>query len=1357
LTGRGYIRPLVLASILILQIGDFGITNPFSDYYTVPLVDAQESTSVEPRMWVAIFLRAGDGVFTPDVFTFGIDLPGTNVFADPDNDNIIDIGMAVAQGTERFHADAEDIVEVTSLSFLNEEGSNVAFTPPLIGGALPTAVIIDSALTVDDINDFFDEQDFFLPSGGLDLARTAEIREQDGDILGQTVNTGIVPGELYDLRLPKFDIIRVDLTDLRTAFNLGATVVKIDAIDPACMSEDVATAFGETCVHASQVADFQLIEFDARDTDTLATTGDDFNLAVPPAALPSGGLDSWDALVSASIDGTNLETGFDRDPLIRRIGVGAYRPLDLERVADLNDDGIANGSALNDIIRVTVLLLSGGGPPELGAGYARDEPIETILPLPQRIATDFRTSIELKVSAAENPAFENHFFGAQIVQVIIDDPLGTFPDTTTAGLIVNGFNAFRVHLSDGHWYAFFVEDQGFGVLMDILTDGTRDNRIAISKAFNDAGTPVVIGGSNYVIDTAVDDSFVAEIEIVGGFPHVEVNQEDIFPSLPPPFFENSQAVINPDLRIGVGDEVGGPGEPNDFNAICDSLGFGGDAGLSRGSGALAGDPDCDWPYIRLIGLQENDIVEISAGSENVTLIFDDFGDSIVSGIDREADYPLRSEVIPNFTDFMWNINPVENDTLFFVLDRTTGNPTNILYQPVPNFNPGNGGPNFPDLLPALTSSPGLEFDERQVLSIDPDGVNALGFINAHTLSTFLGVPLAPLVTFVQEPFLRIFENSRVVSDPTAAIGTFDASEQVFTSPISFPVPNPSDLQPVIAMFETGPNTANMTSADSFNDDSSTIFAGVCNREARFNYFDIVSAVAIPCPPNSRPSAEEQSALTDEDTPIIITLTGSDSDSDTLAFSLIAVPTNGTLSDITPLSETSAQVTYTSDPNFNGADSFAFRVVDDFAGSDTATVGITVNAINDVPTANDDFVVINEDTTGTDVLANDIDVDGDFLTIISVTLPANGTTLIAGNGIVTYTPEPNFNGADSFEYTISDGHGGNDTATVNITVNSVNDAPIANAGGPYFANEGTPIAFDGSASSDSDGSITDYSWDFGDGTSDAGANPSHAYADNGVYTVTLTVTDNEGAMHNDTATATIDNIAPSIETESSLNGIIGQAILFAAGFSDPGTADTHTILWEFGDNSTSDLLEAEHVYNSLGNFTAILTVTDDDGGSAAARVNVTVTSSLDAHFCGKAIEEFDRVIDGTGNNDVLVGTRGNDLIRGFGGDDTINGRGGHDCLIGGSGNDTIEGRAGNDAIEGNSGDDNLSGGGGSDTIAGGSGNDVITGGAKSDMISGGIGDDSIDGGRGSDSCGGGSGRNIITTCESALFAVETGAS
>ncbi len=119
---------------------------------------------------------------------------------------------------------------------------------------------------------------------------------------------------------------------------------------------------------------------------------------------------------------------------------------------------------------------------------------------------------------------------------------------------------------------------------------------------------------------------------------------------------------------------------------------------------------------------------------------------------------------------------------------------------------------------------------------------------------------------------------------------------------------------------------------------------------------------------------------------------------------------------------------------------------DFAGAcDTATVDITVNAVNDAPTAVDDVDTVDEDASVTvDVLGNDTDVD-DGLDAASVTVtsgPSNGTTSVNPDGSIDYTPDPNFSGTDSFTYQVCDLAGECDTATVDITVNPMNDPPTA---------------------------------------------------------------------------------------------------------------------------------------------------------------------------------------------------------------------------------------------------------------------------------------------------------------------------
>ncbi|MBI2574384.1 tandem-95 repeat protein, partial [Candidatus Woesearchaeota archaeon] len=135
-------------------------------------------------------------------------------------------------------------------------------------------------------------------------------------------------------------------------------------------------------------------------------------------------------------------------------------------------------------------------------------------------------------------------------------------------------------------------------------------------------------------------------------------------------------------------------------------------------------------------------------------------------------------------------------------------------------------------------------------------------------------------------------------------------------------------------------------------------------------------------------------------------------------------------------------TYTPNANFNGTDTFTYKANDGTADSNTATVTITVNAMNDAPVAVAQAVSTNEDTAKAITLSG-TDTDGNPLTfsIAGCAAPANGTLSGIAGGVITYTPNNNFNGADSFGFKANDGTADSSCATVTVTVTAVNDAPI----------------------------------------------------------------------------------------------------------------------------------------------------------------------------------------------------------------------------------------------------------------------------------------------------------------------------
>jgi VCBS repeat-containing protein len=170
-----------------------------------------------------------------------------------------------------------------------------------------------------------------------------------------------------------------------------------------------------------------------------------------------------------------------------------------------------------------------------------------------------------------------------------------------------------------------------------------------------------------------------------------------------------------------------------------------------------------------------------------------------------------------------------------------------------------------------------------------------------------------------------------------------------------------------------------------------------------------------------------------------------------------VPTSATISSVTQgthgtvtIAPDGRSVLYGPNVNFHGSDSFTYTV-QDIAGTDTATVDLTVNPTNDAPNAVADALTVAEDAAATsvDVLANDFDVDGDALTVTAASIPSKGTVVIAPDGSrLTYQPTAGATGSDIFTYTVTDGFplGGGlfatGTATVTVTITAANDDPVA---------------------------------------------------------------------------------------------------------------------------------------------------------------------------------------------------------------------------------------------------------------------------------------------------------------------------
>ncbi|OFW25504.1 MAG: hypothetical protein A3H27_10655 [Acidobacteria bacterium RIFCSPLOWO2_02_FULL_59_13] len=171
--------------------------------------------------------------------------------------------------------------------------------------------------------------------------------------------------------------------------------------------------------------------------------------------------------------------------------------------------------------------------------------------------------------------------------------------------------------------------------------------------------------------------------------------------------------------------------------------------------------------------------------------------------------------------------------------------------------------------------------------------------------------------------------------------------------------------------------------------------------------------------------------------------------------------------------------------------------------------------------------------------------------------------------------------------------------------------MANPGGPYTGQVGVTIAFNGSLSSDPDGEPLTYAWNFGDGSTGTGVNPTHSYAASGTFTVSLIVNDGQvnSAPVMTTATitgATPQNQAPTANPGGPYSEQVGQAITFnGSGSSDPD-GDPLTYSWSFGDGSTGTGVNPVNTYAAADTYTVTLTVNDGQVNSAPATTTATIT-------------------------------------------------------------------------------------------------------------------------------------------------------
>jgi VCBS repeat-containing protein len=375
------------------------------------------------------------------------------------------------------------------------------------------------------------------------------------------------------------------------------------------------------------------------------------------------------------------------------------------------------------------------------------------------------------------------------------------------------------------------------------------------------------------------------------------------------------------------------------------------------------------------------------------------------------------------------------------------------------------------------------------------------------------------------------------------------------------------------------------------------------------------------------------------------------------------------------------------------------------GFDTGTASAVINvlAVNDPPVAQNGSASGYEDTPISGQLVA-TDVDSPTPSFSRVTQASYGTVIVEADGSFTYTPDPNFNGTDSFSYRATDGQANGNVATITLTVAPVNDAPVA-ANDSYATNEDTAltVATAGVLANDTDVDGDQLTARLvsgpAHGTLALNANGSFTYTPNANYngSDSFTYQANDGVLNSNVAIVNLavntvndppaanDDIAGvrtaqllsidaahgvlANDTDAESNALSVSAVNGSAANVGRPISGAHGVL----------LLNANGSYNYVGlsgeqddghrltQDTFTYTASDGHGGTSSAALTITLFNPN---------QNYSR---GTDGNDTLVGGKGKDVLDGGSGNDSLRGGGGSDFLIGGRGNDVLTGGDGGDTF------------------------------------------------------------------------------
>ncbi|SHN32440.1 Ig-like domain-containing protein, partial [Chitinophaga sp. CF418] len=369
-------------------------------------------------------------------------------------------------------------------------------------------------------------------------------------------------------------------------------------------------------------------------------------------------------------------------------------------------------------------------------------------------------------------------------------------------------------------------------------------------------------------------------------------------------------------------------------------------------------------------------------------------------------------------------------------------------------------------------------------------------------------------------------------------------------------------------------------------------------------------------PNTPPTGTGDTKVTNQDTPVNGSVSGTDADGDALTFTKGTDPAHGAV-----VVNPDGTYTYTPAAGYTGTDNFTIIISDGKGGTATVTVNITVNPVvpaNNPPSGTGDTKTTTRDTPVNGSVSG-TDPDGDALTFTNGTNPAHGSVVVNTDGTYTYTPDPGYTGTDNFTIIISDGKGGTATVTVNITVNAPPNNPPTGTGDTKTTSQNTPV--NGSVSgTDPDGDALTFT---------KGTDPAHGSVvvnTNGTYTYTpatnyvgtdnftIIISDGKGGTTTVTVNITVNPALPANRPPTGTGDTkvttVDIPVDGAVSGTDPdGDALTYSIGADPSNGSIIFSSDGTYTYTpnagyiGTDNFTVI--ISDGRGGTTTVTVDITV--------------------------------------------------------------------------------------------------------------------------------------------------------